>query len=750
MKKIAITVIILALFASMILVAFPAKATSPDILEPLRIDTMTEPMKSVPLEDGPLVESPHYSYYNIGDQAIWLAYNYYSGGYFFTTFTLKGISAHAELWLKNTNAWYSPSDPRELPTITDLEIQYMLNEFENVIYPTDVSYFGAPNFRDGSAQADPYYPRQVEPTGRNVILVMNIRDQNWADSTYPYYVAGYFSPTVRYYTDRNVVTIDTWRWERRLGPEGTVWPPPAPPYPGGVDRPYVYDSTLTHEYQHLIHSDWNPSDPSFMNEGCSMYAEYLCNYGIDPSYLNSFFYTPDNSLTEWGDQGDINILADYGESALWAMYLSDHYGGSGTISYFVQAGVPGVDGVENALAHFGYTDSFEEVYQNFKLANLIRSDTPGGGKYNYHNIDLNDPSIDPIRIVDYEASSFPWKRASTSFGTTETILGYDTGMSLLPQFGSDYIQLSRVGKGKIYFDGDLTGIMPASTGGWTYDTTNSWWYAGDTDLLNTVIRDEVYVDPLGTLTLTLVTAWDLETYWDFGFVQISTDNGQTWTSLSDNEGYATTLHDPSAHPDAVANLPGLTDYNYNWAVGSYPAGPGAGDWDTLTFDLTAYSGMTVLIGFRCVTDWATVWTGWFIQSATVDSALALELIPLPAAPATFQVDWVLWDEAEATAVFPLDSLNNGSITPIPSGSVDFSVILVVTSTAEGAINSPSIVGLEDYQFMVQAGPEVGGSWAPQAVFTANDTPSVWLGLVPTLVLTTASVIIVRYRKKKHE
>ena len=756
MKKLIVIAIMIALLAPIILAALPTQAIPPSIVEPTRIDTVTAKPNGEPIEDGPMAPSTHHSYYNIGDPANWIYYNYYYGAYYLSAFTLKAIGTYGEVWLKNSNVWLSPSDPRELPTITDLEIQYLLNEFDNLIYPTDVNYFGDPAFRDGTGNP---LGLAVEPTGRNVILVMNIRDQNWADPTYPYYVAGYFSPTVRYYTGRNVVTIDTWRWERRLGPEGTVWPPPAPAYPGGVDRPYVYDSTLAHEYQHLIHSDWNPSDPSFMNEGCSMYAEYLCGFGIDPSYINSFFYTPDNSLTEWGDQGDINILADYGESALWAMYLSDHYGGSGTISYFVQTGVPGVDGIDNALTHFGYTDRFEDVYRNFKLANLIRADNPGGGKYNYHNINLNDPSIDPIRMVDHTYFSVPWTRASTSFGTTKTILGYDTAVSLLSPYGSDYIQLSRVGKGKISFDGDDTGVMPPSTGDWTYDTTNSWWWSGAADLENTVIGGQAYIDPLGTKTLTLVTAWALESYWDFGFVQVSTDNGQTWTSLYDNQGYATTTHDPSAHPDVVANLPGLTDVNNNWWFGSYnlpsyTGSPIAGDWETLTFDLTAYSGKTVLIGFRYVTDWATTYEGWFIQSATVDIApITLQLIPLPPAHASFKVDWVLWDEGVATGVFPLDSATNtGTIdAPMPSGSTGYDVILVVTSTSKGNVNSPSISGLEDYQFKVQSGQEVGGIWAPATVFATNDAPlNVWLGMASTVTLATASVIIVRYRKKKNE
>ncbi|OLS14341.1 MAG: hypothetical protein RBG13Loki_1990 [Promethearchaeota archaeon CR_4] len=96
-------------------------------------------------------------------------------------------------------------------------------------------------------------------------------------------------------------------------------------------------------------------------------------------------------------------------------------------------------------------------------------------------------------------------------------------------------------------------------------------------------------------------------------MQVSTDEGVTWTSLA-NE-YTTSDHDPDAHPDIVANLPGLTGYC------------NSDDFVPMTFDLTAYAGQEVLIGFRYMTDWGTVLDGWFIQDATV-SGTAVSLEPL--------------------------------------------------------------------------------------------------------------------------
>jgi immune inhibitor A len=582
----------------------------------------------------------HHSYFNIGDEAYWLVYDDIYGIYV-APFQLKKIGSITEIWVQEDLS-FPADDPRPYPTILDNETDYLLAQFENKIYPTDTKYFGSPAYRNGSNSLLPYWlglpsDYYTEPTGRNVILVANIGDRNYYNASYPYFIIGVFVPSYDYYLDRNVITIDCADWEHRIGPTGTQW---LPPETVPSNHAFDYESTIAHEYQHLIHNDYNPLDDDFMNEGCSMYAEYLNGYGIATNYLNSYFYTPDNSLTIWGDQGDINILADYGAAALWTLYLTDHYGGTPFITYFVQAGVPGIDGVNNALAHFKYKANFLTVYHDWRLANLIRSNFPGCGKYNYKSVNLNDPSIIPVRTYPISGLPVPWRKG-TDFGNTFTILGYDTGVSMIGPFGTDYIKLGNWTKPAIIcFDGDDTAIY-----GWTYDTAGGYWWSNGENLMNALLVGQASIPSTGITsaaaspstsitpavavppshTLTIVTKYGIETLWDFGFVQVSTDNGQTWTSLS-NE-YTTSDHDPSAHPDIVANLPGLTGYSRHFP-----------QWVTMNFDLSAYAGQNVMIGFRYMTDWATLYEGWFIQSASIDG------VPLTLTPvypkADFQVTMV--------------------------------------------------------------------------------------------------------------
>ncbi|MBA7686657.1 hypothetical protein ES703_95108 [subsurface metagenome] len=284
------------------------------------------------------------------------------------------------------------------------------------------------------------------------------------------------------------------------------------------------------------------------------------------------------------------------------MYLNDHYGGAAFFSQFVQGGIPGVAGIEATLDYLGYKEVFMDIYHDWRIANLIHSDKPGNGKYNYESVDLSEDNeeLEGIQITVHEMSGnqIPWTSASEEFGTTWSLDGDDTGISEIGPFGSDYIAFNDLKKLNLFlFDGDDTSYVP----GW--ELIDGEWYSGARDLTNTLIFGGAYVNP-DDPTLTLTTYWDIEDNspissegWDFGFVQVSTDNGDTWTSLA-NE-YTTDLYHPDAHPDVIANLPGLTGWSEVYIE--------------MAFDLTDYAGEDVLIGLRYVTDWATIWEGWFVE-----------------------------------------------------------------------------------------------------------------------------------------
>jgi hypothetical protein len=384
------------------------------------------------------------------------------------------------------------------------------------------------------------------------VLVSNIRDDNYYDPDYELYIAGFYSPTFEGYFDRNVMSIDAWEWENRIGPD--------------VEKPYLYEGIFAHEYQHLLHDDYDPLEENWINEGLSDWAEWLCGYGIPQSHVEDIAKMPENSLVAWGDQGDLEILADYGIAYMYQEYMFERYGPPFIQSIFSDGTNQGIASVDAVLAGISATETFADTFHDFSI-----------GMYTKGTFTLAELAQFQVDV------GYPGKPNPEAFITDGA-----------PAWGTDYQILwgfeQIVG---MTFNGFQ--FNPTS---WTSDGDVLYSGAGD------LIDNWAIIEATGGGTLSFDTYWDIEDYWDFGFVQVSTDGGYTWTSLGNAS--TTSTHDPGAHPNIIANLPGLT--------GS------SGSWVNVSFDLSAYSG-DILIAFRYMTDWAYFYEGWFIDNVYVDTTL---------------------------------------------------------------------------------------------------------------------------------
>jgi hypothetical protein len=609
----------------------------------------------------PELKTAQSEYYSVGDTLDWLILDDTTGETFFDTFELRAIGLDAEIWVQLDMSF---PDGREVPVVTDEQATYMLEEFEVDIAPICENYFGTPDVHDGSNAElvlDGSVPEGTydDETGRTVILISNIRDSAYYSRSYPYYIVGFYWSYFERLFDRNIISIDSADWENRVGDD--------------AERPNLYEATVAHEYQHLIHDDYNPLDDTFMNEGCSMYAEPLCGYPIDWGSINSFLATPDNSLTVWGDQTDINILADYGQGLLWSIYLSDHYGGADFISSFVQSGIPGIAGLNNVLQEFGVT--FEEVFYDWTLANILHTNEIGDGKYNYNTIDLGCEDADPIRIYDVKR---PWLSPSTGtdFGQTKTILHKNTDVYLLGSYGTDYFSLTGLSESmsqEFIFDGDNVAHPPI----WTQvdedgDGDLEWYSTSAGPEKDLSIIAEVNI-PTSATTLSFDTLYDIEELWDYGFVQISTDDGESWVSL-ENE-YTTIDHDPDAYPSIIDNLPGITG--------------DSGGWISMEFDISLYADQSVLLCFRYMTDWGTENPGWWVDNIEINNVLIDNFVTPPLPETDFVVSIVdvsiINEVPHYNEVFklPLDDINEYGLIDLSGYIHEDGYLLAVVSPTVG-------------------------------------------------------------------
>lgn len=501
------------------------------------------------------------------DAKLWLSLDDYFGQYFFDYFYLVAESEGAELWIQ-VDLSYPTGDPRPTPEISCEQAAYLVSEFDNNIYPTETTFYGMPNMHDGSAsllEAWGYVPPgyYANSDGRQVVLVSNVGDDNYYDPTYPNYIAGFYSPTFQDYFDRNVMSIDSYDWANRVGPDGS--------------RPYLYEGVFAHEYQHLLHDDYDGDEENFVNEGLSMFSEFLTGYVEGNDAYSTFEELPENSLTAWGDQGGREIVSDYGIVFLFQMYLYEKFGQEFIQSEFHNP-ANGVTGINSSLADFKKKANFGDLYHDFAVAVLIDS-SQANYRYGFEALDV---------AIDIGTADAPNPDA------------YDTPGA--PPWGTDYIWIEGEDLAKFTFNGvDFTSFDT----GWTSD--GDVLYGGSGDLLD----NWAIFEATGGGTLTFDTYWDIEDYWDFGFVQVSTDGGYTWTSLEN--AYTTDIFDPNAYPTVIENLPGLTSWSCYFA--DDPC------WINLSFDLSAYAGQDILLAFRYVTDWATSYDGWYVDNVYVDSTL---------------------------------------------------------------------------------------------------------------------------------
>ncbi|MGA5688154.1 choice-of-anchor J domain-containing protein [Cytobacillus pseudoceanisediminis] len=490
----------------------------------------------------------------------------------FKEFTLTSEGDNVEIWVAD-DLGFLEGDPRPAHIVTQEQADKLRNEFESNIYPKTTEFFGTPDELNGtnSLLEDMGLVPEGYYTGSDkiIMLVDNVKDENYYDPAYPFFVAGFYWGTLESYIDRNIITIDTNSWETRL--ENTFF------------------GTTMHELQHLIHDDNDGDEETWLNEGMSTFSEILGGYGVDAGSINFYLDHPENSLTAWdehvGAATGPETIADYGQVQLFTTYLNDKFGQE-FIRDLALNETNSIESIEQTLAKHNIDMSFTEIYQNFITALAIDSDRVGDGAYNIDSVDLrNLPVGDSVRgkTVDYEKAVTFEKEGVPAWGGDFKELEFDSKIS------------------GISFDGvDFLGTQWESAAD-PFDADNQVLWGNKGDEADNHLILEADLSGVDSATLKFDNYIDIEEQWDFGMVQVSTDNGQTWTSLSNENTRSDVVEE--GYPKIKENVPGFT--------GTYES------WKEETFDLSEYAGQKVLISFRYLTDWGTTQEGWFIDNIEI-------------------------------------------------------------------------------------------------------------------------------------
>lgn len=428
-----------------------------------------------------------------------------------------------------------------------------------------------------------------------------------------------------------------------------------------------YSADTAHEFQHLIHSYEAQHKTGWIDEGMGDLAIKVNGFEVG-GVLRLFGRNPDTQLNTWANEPQAS-LAHYAASYLFFNYTAMRFGPDFTRNV-IHAPHEGINGVQAVLDKMNPRMSFEDLFADWAVTNYLNDDSIENGLYSY-------PNERSFRITNEPVlSQFPVSRSST-----------------MRQYATNYLGLvPRSGDVTVYFTGTTsTRLLP------TEPQNGNWmWYSNRADLANMTLTREVNLSQATKATLQFSTWYDIEKNFDYGYAEVSTDNGKTWSILSGKTSNTENPNGASYGPAFTGRSGGQTEKGAQWVQEQA--------------DLTAYVGKTVLLRFEYITDDAYNAPGWAVDDISIpelnwtdtveegDGAwLANGFVRTDnILPQRFTVQVVKTGKTTRVDRVELDDQNRGSFTIAGFGGDVSRAELVITTSA------PTTTELAGYEFSVVA------------------------------------------------
>jgi hypothetical protein len=515
----------------------------------------------------------------------------------FYDMTPADSTGNATLWV----AWdFLTTDYGREDVITCDMLAYLQSKMDEIV-ATDVEYFGDYLPRGGSDNIE--------------VMIYNIVDESYFDEDFGSYIAGFFSSGFQEEFDRNMIFIDSYDWPNRIGSNDSSW---RPDDGSGNDRPFLYEGTVAHELEHLIHNDHDGDEESWIDEGLADLAQLVNGFGHDDGHVVYYLAFHRTSLTQWG-----SLLEDYGAAYLFQVYLAEQfaglteeyhdYGADADLKAWTRALVEedanSIEGVELTATAFNGGDavSFVDLFDSWILANYLdEPDRLGAGDWplGYVSIDLRPFVTESFSPWSIERSikdvygaghhgALPVSRYYGGYqsGTVEYPVGalaphtplYSTFKAVQPELD-------------VWLRGDgASGVAP---------------YDGEYELASGsghMLEDRWVVLGTPTASVDFWTWFNIEEDWDFAFVEVA-DGAGGWVQL---EGSITRYSDDPFGSTAWANSLGDASETNAAITGS------SDGWVEAHFDIpAAYAGNTVRLNYY--TDEAYNDEGMFVDLLSID------------------------------------------------------------------------------------------------------------------------------------
>lgn len=137
-----------------------------------------------------------------------------------------------------------------------------------------------------------------------------------------------------------------------------------------------------------------------------------------------------------------------------------------------------------------------------------------------------------------------------------------------------------------------------------------WWSNNDQDWADVKLERTVDVPAGDDVRFWMWNNYVIEEDWDYGFVEVSTDGGATWTEVKVYDEGGDEVTTPDGYGDPNGRLADYGDKQYG-LTGS------TGGWAHHWIDLSDWAGQSVQVRTRYATDAAFVERGWYMDDLSV-------------------------------------------------------------------------------------------------------------------------------------
>jgi hypothetical protein len=324
-----------------------------------------------------------------------------------------------------------------------------------------------------------------------------------------------------------------------------------------------FDSTIVHEFQHMVHFARCPNQEGWVDEGASELAMRVAGYDSGPP--QALMAQPSVQLTAWSSGVGADLVRHYQAAYLFLRYVAERDGGWDALPRLFETCTRGEGLFADFLKRENLAPDVDSLFADWAVANLIQDPSVGDGRYGYANGGFH------AAVTGTASSAAPF-------------------LGALPQYAANYVDLAP-GAASATFAGEPTVALvdaPLDAGAW-------WSNRGDS--LDSRLTRRVDLTGLTEATLRFQVWYDLESQFDFVYLSASRDGGRTWRVL------------PGRH--TVADQATGNNFGQGWS------GSSGGEWLDEEIELTPLAGSEVLLRFEYVTDQSYNGPGFALRNVAI-------------------------------------------------------------------------------------------------------------------------------------